>query len=73
MMTWLRRLGIAGTALLTIAVTIVALLQLPPVATAVVRKLLTLAPLNPGNRLFVGRVSGNPFGGSTSWTWTAPG
>ena len=62
MMTWLRRLGIAGTALLTIAVTIVALLQLPPVATAVVRKLLTLAPLNPGNRLFVGRVSGNPFG-----------
>ncbi len=62
MMTWLRRLGIAGTALLAILVTMVALLQLPPVATAVVRKLLTLAPLNPGNRLFVGRVSGNPFG-----------
>ncbi len=62
MMTWLRRLGIAGTALLTIVVTMVALLQLPPVATAVVRKLLPLAPLNPGNRLFVGRVSGNPFG-----------
>jgi hypothetical protein len=37
-------------------------LQLPPVATAVVRKLLTLAPLNPGNRLEVGRVSGNFFG-----------
>jgi translocation and assembly module TamB len=62
MMTWLRRLGIAGTALLTIVVAIVGLLQLPPVATAVVRKLLTLAPLNPGNRLYVGRVSGNPFG-----------
>jgi translocation and assembly module TamB len=62
MMTWLRRLGIAGTALLTIVVAIVGLLQLPPVATAVVRKLLPLAPLNPGNRLYVGRVSGNPFG-----------
>ena len=53
MMTWLRRLGIAGTALLTIVVTMVALLQLPPVATAVVRKLLPLAQINPGNRLFV--------------------
>jgi translocation and assembly module TamB len=62
MMTWLRRLGIVGTVLLTIVVAIVALLQLPPVATAVVRKLLPLAPLNPGNRLYVGRVSGNPFG-----------
>ncbi len=59
---WLRRLGIAATGLLTAVVVLVALLQLPPVATAVVRKLLTLAPLNPGNRLEVGRVSGNFFG-----------
>jgi translocation and assembly module TamB len=44
---------------------LVALLQLPPVATAVVRRLLTLAPLNPGNRLEVGRVSGNFLRGLT--------
>jgi translocation and assembly module TamB len=59
---WLRRLGIGATGLLTAVVILVGLLQLPPVATAVVRKLLTLAPLNPGNRLEVGRVSGNFFG-----------
>jgi translocation and assembly module TamB len=40
-------------------VTLLALLQLPPVATLVVRKLVTLAPLNPGNRLEVGHVSGD--------------
>ena len=62
---WLRRLGIAGTALLGIVVALVALLQLPPVATFAVRRLLTLAPLNPGNRLQVGRVSGNFFHGLT--------
>ncbi len=44
---------------------LVALLQLPPVATVVVRKLLALAPLNPGNRLEVGRVSGNFLRGLT--------
>ncbi len=44
---------------------LVALLQLPPVATVVVRRLLTLAPLNPGNRLEVGRVSGNFLRGLT--------
>ncbi|HET9039205.1 MAG TPA: hypothetical protein VFN40_03490, partial [Gemmatimonadales bacterium] len=44
---------------------LVALLQLPPVATVVVRKLLTYAPLNPGNRLEVGRVSGNFLTGLT--------
>ncbi len=59
---WLRRFGRGLVALLVIVVALVALLQLPPVATAVVRKLLTLAPLNPGNRLEVGRVSGNLFG-----------
>ena len=44
---------------------LVALLQLPPVATVVVRKLLTFAPFNPGNRLEVGRVSGNFLRGLT--------
>jgi len=62
---WLRRIGIALTAVLVIVVALVALLQLPPVATLVVRKLLTLAPLNPGNRLEVGRVSGNFLHGLT--------
>ena len=56
---WLRRVGIGLTALLVIVVVLLALLQVPPVATLVVRKLLTLAPLNPGNRLEVGRVSGD--------------
>jgi len=62
---WLRRLGIGLTGLLVIVVALVGLLQLPPVATLVVRKLLTLAPLNPGNRLEVGRVSGNFLHGLT--------
>ena len=62
---WVRRAAIGVTALLTIVAALVALLQLPPVATFVVRKLLTLAPLDPGNHLQVGRVSGNPFGGLT--------
>src|SRR6476619_7546220 len=62
---WLRRAGIGLTAVLVIVVTLVGLLQLPPIATLAVRKLLTLAPLNPGNRLEVGRVSGNFLGGLT--------
>jgi autotransporter translocation and assembly factor TamB len=62
---WLRRLGIGLTGLLVIVVALVGLLQLPPVATLVVRKALTLAPLNPGNRLEVGRVSGNFLHGLT--------
>jgi len=61
----LRKLGIAATGLLVLVVVLVGLLQLPPIATAVVRRLLTLAPLNPGNRLEVSRVSGNLFGGIT--------
>jgi translocation and assembly module TamB len=56
---WLRRAGMAIVVVVGSVATIVALLQLPPVATVVVRRLLTLAPLNPGNRLEVGRVSGN--------------
>ena len=62
---WLRRAGIGIAVLVGSVVALVALLQLPPVATVVVRKLLTLAPLNPGNRLDVGRVSGNFLGGLT--------
>lgn len=62
---WLRWLGMGLTGLLVIVVALVALLQLPPVATYAVRKLLTLAPLNPGNRLEVGRVSGNFLRGLT--------
>src|SRR5215217_7407617 len=56
---WLRRVGIGLTALLVIVVALLAMLQVPPVATVVVRKLLTLVPLNPGNRIEVGHVSGD--------------
>ena len=62
---WLRRAGIGIVVLVGIVAALVALLQLPPVATVVVRKLLTLAPLNPGNRLEVGRVYGNFLRGLT--------
>jgi autotransporter translocation and assembly factor TamB len=62
---WLRRAGFGVVVLVSLLAALVLLLQLPPVATRVVRKLLTLAPLNPGNRLEVGRVSGNFFGGLT--------
>jgi len=62
---WPRRAGMGVVVLVSLIVALVGLLQLPPVATVVVRKLLTLAPLNPGNRLEVGRVSGNFFAGLT--------
>ena len=62
---WLRRAGMGIVVLVGSVAALVALLQLPPVATLVVRKLLTLAPLNPGNRLEVGGVSGNLLGGIT--------
>jgi translocation and assembly module TamB len=62
---WLRRAGMGIVVLVGSVAALVALLQLPPVATVVVRKLLTLAPLNPGNRLEVGGVSGNLLGGLT--------
>ncbi|HET7427013.1 MAG TPA: hypothetical protein VFJ50_08220, partial [Gemmatimonadales bacterium] len=62
---WLRRAGMAGVVLVAIVAGLVALLQLPPVATAVVRKLLTLAPFNPGNQLEVGHVTGNFLRGLT--------
>ncbi|MGH7527009.1 MAG: hypothetical protein ACREMX_09930, partial [Gemmatimonadales bacterium] len=56
---WARLLAIVAVTILTLVVGIVALLQLPPVATWVVRRLVTLVPLNPGYALSVGRVTGN--------------
>ena len=55
---WFRRLKIAAVGLLTLVVAIVGLLQLSPVATWLVRRLVPLAPLNPGYSLQVGRVGG---------------
>ncbi len=49
--------------LLMLVVAVVGLLQLPSVATWVVRRLAGLVPLNPGYRLEVARASGNWFGG----------
>jgi autotransporter translocation and assembly factor TamB len=56
---WFRRLGMGATGILVAVVAMLALLQLPPVATWLVRKLSGLVPLNPGHRLEVGRVSGD--------------
>ena len=56
---WTRPLAATGIILLTLLVGVLALLQLAPVATWVVRRLVTVIPLNPGYRLEVGRVSGD--------------
>jgi translocation and assembly module TamB len=56
---WTRPLAILGIGFLTLVVTILALLQLPPVATWVMRQVVTVVPLNPGFELEVGRVSGD--------------
>jgi hypothetical protein len=56
---WTRALAIVGISLLTMVVSVLALLQLPPVATWVARRLVTLIPLNPGYELEVRRVSGD--------------
>jgi hypothetical protein len=56
---WTRLFAIIGTAILTLVVSLIALLQLPPVATWAMRRAITLVPLNPGYRLEVGRVSGD--------------
>ena len=56
-----RVLAIAGISILTCVVAIVALLQIPAVATSVTSRLLALVPLNPEYSLEVGRVSGNWF------------
>jgi autotransporter translocation and assembly factor TamB len=56
---WARRLAIVGTGVLTLVVAVLALLQLPPVATWLMRRLVTVLPLNAGYRLEVGAVSGD--------------
>src|SRR3712207_2964726 len=56
---WARPLAIAGTCLLTLVVAVLALLQLPPVATWVMRRVVSVVPLNPGYGLEVGSVSGD--------------
>ena len=56
---WGRPLAIIGTSLLTLVVTVLALLQFPPVATWVMRRLVTVVPLNRGYELEVGSVSGD--------------
>jgi translocation and assembly module TamB len=59
----IRVLSIVGISALTLIVAIVALLQIPAVATWATSRLLALVPLNPGYALEVGRVSGNWFTG----------
>src|SRR5687768_12483566 len=49
----------AGISILTLVVVIVALLQVPPVATWAANRLFGLVPLNSGYHLDVGRVGGN--------------
>lgn len=56
---WIRRLLIGFGGLLGLVVVAFTLLQIPPVATWAVRRLLPLIPLNPAFGLQVGRVSGN--------------
>jgi hypothetical protein len=56
---WTRPLAIIGISTLTLVVAVLALLQLPPVATWLTRRLITIVPLNSGYRLEVGRVSGD--------------
>jgi translocation and assembly module TamB len=58
-----RGLAIVGIAVLTIVVAVVALLQIPAVATLAVNRLVTFVPLNPGYAIEVGRVGGNWLGG----------
>ncbi|MBA3555194.1 MAG: hypothetical protein H0W29_10605, partial [Gemmatimonadales bacterium] len=60
---WLRRILLAGAALLLLVAGAVALLQIPPVATWLGRQLAGLAPLAPGVELEIGRVSGNWLSG----------
>ena len=57
-----RRLRIAAVSLLTLVVAAVGLLQLPPVATWLVRRLVHFVPLNRGYHLVVGRATGDWFG-----------
>ena len=54
-----RLLAIGGILVVTIMVAVVALLQLPPVATWAVNRLIALVPLSPGYTLEVEGVRGN--------------
>ena len=54
-----RVLAACGIAILTVVVALVALLQIPAVATWAVNRLITLVPLSPGYALEVGGVNGN--------------
>src|SRR5262245_25077836 len=54
-----RVLAIGGIAILTVVIAVVALLQVPAVATWVVNRLVTFVPLSPGYGLAIGGVSGN--------------
>ena len=54
-----RVLAAAGIAILAVVVAIVALLQIPAVATWAANRLVTLVPLSPGYALEVGRAGGN--------------
>lgn len=56
---WPRRLLLVLAGVLLLPVGLLALLQLPPVATWAGRQLVGLAPLAPGARLDVGRVTGS--------------
>src|SRR5919112_3267788 len=56
---WTRRIAIFGTGLLTLVVAVLALLQVPPVATWVMRRLVNVVPLNRGYGLEVGSVTGD--------------
>src|SRR5918999_837679 len=56
---WARRLAIAGPTLVPLVGPLLALWHPPPVATWVMRRLVSVVPLNPGYRLEVGAVSGD--------------
>ena len=69
-------LAAGAIAILTIVVAVVALLQVPTVATWAVNRLVTLVPLSPGHSLEVGGVGGNWLTGLRlrdvvleHWTW----
>ncbi|MGH7510425.1 MAG: translocation/assembly module TamB domain-containing protein [Gemmatimonadales bacterium] len=55
----LRGLGVLCLSVLLLLLAVVAALQIPAVATWAGRRLVTLAPLQPGYRIEIGRVSGD--------------
>ncbi|HEX6104204.1 MAG TPA: translocation/assembly module TamB domain-containing protein [Gemmatimonadales bacterium] len=62
---WPRRLLFALAGIVLLILGALALLQIPPVATWAGRRLVGLAPLAPGSRLEIGRVSGSWIAGLT--------